>query len=167
MARNIEDLTDRELHNFINSYKRENKTEGGIFSLAELHVERLSRLPSARAPREIMQFIIENAPKSSSGTVTYGEVWGFFNPGVPWRGNHSIKVVGGSLGKLIAYCVKNGLPLVSTLVVQSGTRRLSDRAIQNIYDDAKLYGLNVGFVPKEFVSQQAEIARQINANTLP
>lgn len=167
MARIIEELSDKEIENFVRSYKREDKVEGGIFSLAQLQVEKLRRLPSMRSPREVTKFIIETASESSSGTMTYGEVWKFLSPGKSWKGNHSVKIVGNSLGAAIAYCIRHNLPLVSTLVVQAGSRKLSQRAIQAIYDDAKLYGLDVRVGANEFVDHQAQIARDFRTSDLP
>jgi hypothetical protein len=166
MARALEELTDREIENFVKSYEREAKTEGGIYSLAELRVEKLRRLPSARPPGEVTRFVIKNASKSPSGTITYNELWNFLSPGVPWKGNHSIKIVGSTLGAAIAYCIKNKLPLVSTLVVRTGSRTLSDRAIEAIYNDAKAYGLNVGLDAKEFVIREAQKARDLRDEKL-
>jgi hypothetical protein len=167
MPRLLSELSDKEIQNFIKSYEREDKTEGGIFSLAELRVEKLRRFPSVRAPGEIFRFIVEEASTSPSGTVTYGKVWEFLKPQTPWQGNHSIRIVGSSLGAVIAYCVRHGLPLVSTLVVQSGSGKLSDRAVINIYNEANLYGRGVGLNADEFVQSEAAKARQINLAGLP
>ena len=167
MSRKIEELSDRELANFIKSYEREGKAEGGKFTLGQLQVERLRRLPSEKAPHEVLKFVVQDAQKHSSGTTTYGRVWEFLRPGMPWQGNHSGKVVGNTLGTVIAYCIRNDLPLASTLVVQSGTGKLSDKAVANIYNEAKLYGLDVGLVPADFVRQEAERARKIGVNDIP
>jgi hypothetical protein len=167
MARSIQELTDQQLLNFIKSYGRAGKTEGGKFSLAQLHVERLRRSPSERSPHEVLKFVVEEARKDPSGTTTYGRVWEFLRPGAPWQGNHSGKLVGSTLGAVIAYCIRNDLPLASTLVVRSGSRKLSPEAIDAIYQDAKLYGLAVGPIPSDFVRQETERARQMNVADLP
>ncbi len=167
MARTVDQLSDRELQNFIGAYEREGKTQGGIFTLSELHVERLRRSPSARPPRDVVGFILDRVSASDHGSVTYLELWDFLMPGVPWKGNHSIRVVGSSLAAVVAYCIGNGLPLISPLVVQSGSGALARRAIENIYNEARLYGLDVGPVPEDFVNEEARKARALRPEQLP
>lgn len=167
MPRPIEDLSPDELKRFIANYEREAKTEGGIYPLSDLLVERLRRTDTPRAPQDVLRFIVESASESPDGKTTYQDVWGFLHPGMPWKGNYSIKVVGSTLGAVIAYSVRHGLPIVSTLVVQSATRRLSDRAVQNIYEECKSYGVDVGLVPSEFVARETERAKRIELANLP
>jgi hypothetical protein len=167
MPRAIEDLSPDELKRFITNYEREQKTEGGIYPLSELLVERLRRTDTPRVPQDVFRFILESAAASPDGKTTYQDVWGFLHPGTPWKGNYSIKIVGSTLGAVIAYSVRHRLPIVSTLVVQSMTRRLSDRAVQNIYDECKSYGVDVGLVPGEFVARETERATQIDLTNLP
>jgi len=167
MPRSIEELSEVELSRFIRNYQASDKSEGGIFQLSELLVERLRRTPTIKSPRDVFKFVVEAASAATDGQTTYQEVWGFLQPGEPWKGNHSIKVVGGTLGAVIAYCVQNELPIVSTLVVQSGNRKLSDRAVQNIYNDCKLYGVNVGPIAEKFVARETQRARELNLRDLP
>jgi hypothetical protein len=167
VPRSIEDLSPDELKRFIANYKREGKTDGGIYPLSDLLIEQLRRSDTPRSPKDVLRFVVESASASEDGKTTYHDVWRFLHPDTPWKGNHSIKVVGSTLGAVIAYSVRNGLPIVSTWVVQSGTRKLADRAIQNIYDECKSYGLDVGLVPAEFVARETKRAKQISLTSLP
>ena len=167
MPKPIVEISDLDLARFVKNYEEQEKSEGGIYKLSELLVERLRRTPTRQSPRDVFRFIIENASASNDGKTTYRDVWNFLSPGEVWKGNHSIKVVGGTLGAVIAYSVQNGLPIVSTLVVQSGNRKLSDRAIHNIYEECRQFGVNVGLVPAEFVASEAERAHALNLSDLP
>ncbi len=167
MPRPIEDLSPDELKRFIANYKREEKTDGGIYPLSDLLIEQLRRSDTPKNPKDVLRFVVESASASADGKTTYHDVWTFLHPDTPWKGNHSIKVVGSTLGAVIAYSVRNGLPIVSTLVVQSGSRKLSDRAIQNIYDECKSYGVDVGLVPTDFVAREAERAKHLELDGLP
>ena len=66
-----------------------------------------------------------------------------------------------ALGRVIAFCIDGGLPIISTLVVRSGSRDHSDEAISNIYNEAKSLGSTVGPDPKAFVLDQQSKARQL------
>lgn len=165
--RELSEYSPRELQSFIRKYEDAGLLEGGVYTLAELKLELLRRNPSPKSPREIFQFIVEHTGKHPAGNVTYGEVWSFLFPDAEWQGNHSGKTVGNALGTVIAYSVRHGLPIVSTLVVRSGSRRLSTQAIQNIYNEAKLYGVEVGLSPKEFVDREAQRSKSVDLTDLP
>jgi len=163
----IADLTDDQLDNMESNYRGAKKTEGGIYSLSEVLLEKLRRNPSPFGVVEVARKIVELASISKDGLVTYGDLWKHFRPTTPWQANHSRRMVAHSLGRVIYYCVTNGLPLLTVLVVRGDSRRLSKQAIQNIYDEAKALGVNVGLDPKAFVDNQLVLARTVKLETLP
>lgn len=163
----IEQLTDEQLDTFETNYRRVGKTEGGKYSLSEILLERLRRKPTVFGTREVATTIITLAQKSDDGLCTYGQIWSEFRPNMPWEGHKTLALVASSLARVVHYCVINRLPILTTLVVQTGTRRLSEQAIQNIYAECRELGMDVGHDPKEFVARQAELARSLVLHDLP
>jgi hypothetical protein len=163
----ISDLSDKELENFEAAYRRKNKIEGGKYSLSEILLEMKRRKPSAFGVREVAAKILELASASPDGLVTYGELWAAFRPDIPWSGHKTLRIVADSLGRVIHYCVTNGLPIVTVLVVQASNRRLSSDAIKNISTECRELGVPVGPDPKAFVDDQVRLARAILPQQLP
>lgn len=156
--KSIRELTDKELQNIIANYARLGLETGGAYALAEAKLELLHRQPSPFPVVAVAKAIVEQAKKSGDRLTTYGELWQAFNPGKEWRGNADQQVIGKALGRVIAYCVSHGLPILTTLVVQKGPRKLSDKAIGHIFEEAKSLGVDTGPDPKAFVEQQREAA---------
>ncbi len=127
----ISDLSDKELDRFEASYRRENKTKGGRFSLSEILLEKKRRKPSPFGVREVAAKIIELAALSNDGLVTYGDIWNAFRPNVPWEAHKTLRIVSDSLSRVIYYCVINRLPILTVLVVRSSNRKLSSKAVEN------------------------------------
>ena len=163
----IGELTASELTNLQSNYLRLGKIEGGKYSLAEVRLELLRRLPSPFGVRESAAKILELAQASSDGLLTYGEFWAAFRPNEPWKGNASVTIVGNALGRVAAYCVDNNLPILTALVVRTSNRRLSPEAISNIYNAAKEWGVEVGSDPAAFVSEQTERSKAVAIAALP
>jgi len=163
----IEQLTDEQLDAFESNYRRARKTEGGKYSLSEILLEKLRRKPAVFGTRQVAAKIIELAQQSADGLCTYGQIWSEFRPNTPWEGHKTLAVVASSLGRVVHYCVTNNLPILTTLVVQTGTRRLSHEAIQNIYNECRELGVSVGPDPEAFVRTQAELARRLALHDLP
>ncbi len=65
------------------------------------------------------------------------------------------------LDEVIDYCERNGLPILTTLIVRNEGRQLSPEAIDSVYKHAKDTGIAVGLVPKAFVEQQAKLSEKI------
>ena len=151
----IEQLSDEQLDAFESNYRKAKKTDGGKYSLSEILLEKLRRKPAVFGTRRVAAKIIELAQQSEDGLCTYGQIWSEFRPNTP----------SSSLGRVVHYCVKNNLPILTTLVVQTGTRRLSHEAIQNIYNECRELGVSVGSDP--FVRTQAELARRLALHDLP
>lgn len=165
--RSISEYTREELDRFEVRYRERGLVEGGVFSLREILLEKLRRNPNPFGTREVAAKIVELARESEDGLCTYGQIWSAFRPNTPWAGNNSQSVVAFALGRVVHYCVINKLPILTTLVVQTGTRRLSDKAIGNIYNDCRELGLDVGLNPEGFVREQARLARRLALHDLP
>ncbi len=163
----LDELTDREVENFISNYERSGKDTGGRFTLAQLRVEKLRRIKSPFPPAEVAKTIVSIARESKDGLVTYKEVWERFRPDSKWIGNAPRTETGKALGAVIAYCVDHGLPILSTLVVQAGKRAHSDEAITNIHNECRKLGIDVGTDAKEFVKKQQDEALKLVVELLP
>jgi len=161
----ITSWTDRQLNNLEKNYISAGKDAGGPFTLAEVKLEKLRRLPSQLDTLTVARKIVELAKQSEDGLTTYGELWTSINPDQEWKGNAAQQIVANALGRVIAYCVKNQLPILTVLVVQAGKRELSDKAVENICREASSLGVAVGSDPKAFVRDQRKAA--INLTQFP
>jgi hypothetical protein len=163
----ISDLSNKELDRFEASYRRANRTEGGKYSLSEILLEKRRRKPSEFGVREVAAKIIELAALSADGLVTYGDIWNAFRPGMPWEGHKTLRIVADSLYRVIHYCVTNKLPILTVLVVRGSNRRLTSEAIENIFNECRELGIDVGLDPKAFVDRQVKLSRAVVLDTLP
>jgi hypothetical protein len=163
----ISDLSDKELDRFESNYRRAKKTAGGKYSLPEILLEKKRRKPSPFGVRDVAAKIVELAAASPDGLVTYGEIWSAFRPNVAWQGNNSLRIVSSSLARVIQYCVAHRLPILNVLVVRTNNRRLSDKAIENIYRDCTELGVDVGSDPKAFVDNELKRSRGVVRDQLP
>src|ERR1700675_1560273 len=121
----IESLTDDQLENFAANYRRNKRTQGGKYSLSEILLEQRRRSPSPFGTREVAAKILELARQSNDGFLTYGELWRSFRPDSPWSGHGTQQIVAQSLFRVIGYCVRHQLPIITVLVVRGTSRRLS------------------------------------------
>jgi len=162
----LKDLTDQQINNFIANYEKSGKVEGGKFTLSELRLERQRRIVSPFPPAETAKAIVEMAQTSKDGLVSYKEVWQRFRPNAVWTGNAPRAEMAKALGRVIAFCIDNELPILTALVVKGSTRSHSPEAIQNICNEARSYGINVGIDPHEFVKNQQERSRSLAIEAL-
>ncbi|MDP3906445.1 hypothetical protein [Novosphingobium sp.] len=160
----INELSDRQIDVFIDNYKAYGKETGGKFPLSELLLEKKRRIVSPFPPERTAKTIVRLAKNSHDGFVTYKEVWQNFRPDKVWTGNAPRAEIANALGRVIAYCIDNKLPIISTLVVRSSTRNHSDEAVSNIYNEAKALGADVGHDAIAFVKSQQEQARLLTAH---
>ena len=165
MARAVEELTDEQLENIIKNYERNNVSVGGPYSLRQVKLEQLRRIKPTFPPREVAKFIIERSNQSVDGFVTYLEIWKHFKPQEPWHGHKSLHEIMNVLGAVVHFCVNNNLPVITSLVVRTNTRNQTENAVENMYEEAKKFGMNVGLIPDEFVSQQQSESRQLDPLT--
>ncbi|MEY9424933.1 hypothetical protein ABH975_000248 [Bradyrhizobium ottawaense] len=163
----IQQLTDEQLETIEQNYRRKNLATGGKFSLREVMLEKLRWKPNPFGTREVAAKIIELSRQSADGHCTYRDIWSAFRPDTPWLGNNTQAIVANSLGRVVQYCIINRLPILTTLVVQTGTRSLSEKAVLNIYNDCREMGVEVGGNPQAFVSEQAMLSRQVVVTNLP
>jgi len=153
MTRKIQDMSDQELLNLQSNYQKRGVSDGGMFSLAEVNREIYNRTPSEKNGREVADLICSLLQKSGSEHITYKDIWIEIASNAAWQGNHSARIVGNALRVCISYCVENNYPILTTLVRQ-GTGKITEDAIQNIYNEAKMLGVDVGLSPEKFVTQQ-------------
>ena len=163
----ISNLSDADLSAFAENYRRAGKTEGGKYTLIEILMEERRRLPSFQSPRTITQRIVELAKISPDKRVSYGELWSSFNPDLKWEGHKTQKIVRDALARVIHYCVEKHLPIVTVLVVRQGPRTLTADAIQNIYDECKALGVDVGLDPVAFVTTETDRSQRLASGDLP
>ncbi|WP_447765298.1 hypothetical protein [Sphingopyxis panaciterrae] len=163
----LEDLTAQQINSFIANYENSGKIEGGKFSLSELRLEKQRRIISPFPPAETAKAIVEMAQTSKDGLVTYKDVWQRFRPNAVWTGNAPRAEMAKALGRVIAYCIDNELPILTALVVKGSTRSHSPEAIQNICNEVRSYGIDVGTEPREFVKGEQDRSRTLVAEALP
>ena len=162
----ISDLTDDQLDRFEANYRQRNKTEGGIYSLSEILLEKKRRRPCEFGVREVAAKIIELAAASEDGLVAYSDIWSAFRTD-PWTGHKSLTIISDALDRVIHYCVINRLPILTVLVVQKHARTLSGQAIENIYEACKDLGVDAGLDPTTFVKREIERSRSVLLHNLP
>lgn len=158
----IADLTAKELDNLEANYVRLGRTTGGKYSLHEARLEKLRRQPNPFGTRESFIKIIELAQSSTDGKLTYGDLWSAFRPDEKWNGQGTATIIKQALGRVAAYCIDHGLPIVTVLVVHSANRKLSAKAKENIFNAARDLGVDVGADPEAFVEQQIIGAMKIS-----
>lgn len=162
----LDGLSDRQLDAFIKNYADRGKEQGGKFSLADLRLEKQRRIKSPFPPRETAAEIVTLAKASKDGLVSYKEVWQRFRPDRVWTGNAPRAEMAKALGSVIAFCVDQRLPVLTTLVVRGGSRSHSEEAISNIYNEAKGLGVEVGLDAVAFVAREQEAARALSPDRL-
>lgn len=163
----IEKLTDRQIASIIERYRKLEKAEGGPYSLVQLITEQRSRIRSPFPVVEVARTILEMSRKSRDGLVTYKQIWSRFRPSEEWKGHASQRPVRDSLYRVIDFCAVHELPIITVLVVRTATRKLSDDAIHNIFNECRELGLNVGNDPCEFVRRETERSLQMGIEELP
>jgi hypothetical protein len=98
-------------------------------------IEQRRRIPTKVPVADIFNLIRDRSSQSEDGLVTYLELWNDLE-GTPWKGNNSQKSIAKILASVIGYCADQKQPIVTTLVVPR-SRRLTTKAMQNIYDAGK------------------------------
>jgi len=56
---------------------------------------------------------------------------------------------------------------LTVLVVRSSNRKLSSKAVENIFRECRELGVDVGLDPKAFVDKQIELSRAVVNDQLP
>jgi len=154
-------LTDDQLNNLENNYRRKNKTVGGKWTLQQAFDEKQLRLADENDPESLLRVIVANSRRSSDIRTTYADVYRAIRPNKKWTGNSSQRIVNRALHNVIKYCVANNLPIATSLVVQTATRQLTQDAIENIYNTARSLDCDVGLNAYNFVARQIALSRQL------
>jgi len=155
----IKDYSDQALYNLEENYKRAEKTEGGKYSLLEVQLELRRRNAGDLDPEEVYKVICEKSAASEDGLVAYLDIWQAFFPDTPWSGNNPRRIIGKALGGVIYYCYTNHLPLMNVLVVQKNSRKMTDKAIGNIWQECHDLRMNPGLDKEAFVLGYVEKAK--------
>jgi hypothetical protein len=163
----IEDISIDRLRDMERRYVERGVTTGGPHSLYEIRIELRRRLPSDFDVRKVASTIIELARASPTQLTTYKAVWDALLPGRVWKGNHSQQILANAFGKVIAYCHRHQLPVLTALVVNGSMGTLTDKAVFNIANECRELGMNTEPNDRAFVERQAEEARAIALNALP
>lgn len=163
----LESWPNDKIEQMIVNYRERAVRTGGLYTLAELLVEQRRRTKSEIDTVALAQAIITKAAAAPDGLATYKELWMQFRPGEPWIGNASQQMMGNALSRVVGDCVQHGLPILTVLVVQTGSRALDPKAIANIANDARDLGVDVDPEPDKFIERQRELARAVAIEALP
>ena len=163
--RPIEKLTDAELTTLEGNFVEKGVTVSKHYALADVRREILRRATKGIDGGEVVRHIVELAAKSSDCFTTYGALFSSLWPSEQFIGNGSVGRVMKALGAAILWGVQHGLPCVTTLVVQTNGRRLSDRAAANIYATLKGLGVNVGDNIEDYILAETLAAMDLVAKS--
>jgi hypothetical protein len=161
----VSKLTDEELANLEANFVAAGVEASQLYSLQHVRRERLRRATKGLDGREVVGHIMALAAASSDYFTAYGDLHASLWPTEKFVGHASIGKVKKALGAAILYCVENGLPCLTTLVVHAKTRSLSDRAARNIYETLKGLGVEVGDSVEDFVLEQTLAAMDVVAKS--
>lgn len=152
--RAITALDDHELDNFEANYRKAARISGGAYSLHEVMNEKAKRAAAGLNSEQLVGLILELSCRSQDGFTTYANLWAALFPAKPWCGRQTVRAIMKIMDLAIKHCVDNSLPIVTTLIVRTDTRKHSDDAVTNIYNAARNYGAEVGPSQQEFVDTQ-------------
>lgn len=160
----ISRLTDEQLENLENNYRRANKLTGGRWSFEEVLQEKQRRTADERDPYSVLKVIVQYCRRSPDSRITYLELWRAIRPGQRWNAYSSLRAIMSAMERVILYCIIYDLPIVTALVVPSSSRQLSDNAVGNIFKVCRAHrcvapGLNAS----RFVTQQIVQSRELIA----
>lgn len=154
----IEDTSDEGIQTLIDRYRERQITSGGTFTLHELLLEQKRRGKSDFDGKFVFNAIKELLKESGVDLITYGQLHKKLYPGKEWAGNYTQSQMSRALDKAIYYCISQGLPIITVLVVRAD-ERLSEKAVQNIYSECKDLGMDVGLSAEQFVENQIAKSR--------
>ena len=164
--RPVEKLTDAELVTLEGNFVKKNVVVSKHYALADVRREILRRATKGIDGGEVVRHIVELAAKSSDCFTTYGALFSKLWPSEQFIGNGSVSRVMMALGAAILWGVQQGLPCVTTLVVQTNGRRLSERAAANIYATLKGLGVEVGDNIEDYILAETLAAMDLVAKSV-
>ena len=161
-------IKDSALGSLIDRMRSAEDTSKAPYTLAELLQENRRRKPAGIfSAAEVGKLIIQLVAENGGQPVSYGEVWSALRPDEPWHMHKSRKEIGDVLDRLSFYCIRHGMPLIGTLVINKSEKDLTDPAKKNVYAAAKERGMDVGLDREGFVSQQQQMARNLAVRQWP
>jgi|TARA_Y100000815_G_scaffold275646_1_gene315577 hypothetical protein len=167
-AERLAAIDPKNLKSLIERMRATSDHSKAAFTLPELLAEQQRREKVGSFPTiETAQKIIELVAASESGVTTYLDIWDAFRPGQPWEAHKSRQEVTNALDRVNAYCIRHGLPLLVTLVVNKHRGKLTDDAKENIFNYAKERSVAVGEDRDAFILDQQERARALTLAALP
>jgi hypothetical protein len=158
--RPISAYSDAELNSLEHNYRKSARTSGGTYTLRDVMNEKARRITGGLDGTRLVSLILDLSNKHDDGYTTYADLWAALFPAKPWCGNATVRAIMEVMDIAIKHCVDNGLPIVTTLIVRSDTRKHSTNAVSNIYKAARTYGAVVGTSEEDFVATQ--ILQSIN-----
>ena len=158
-VRTISLLTHEQLNNLENNYRRMNKTSGGKWTLQQVLEEKKCRQADENDAESLVRVIVENCRRNSDTRTTYADVHRAIYPNEKWTGDSSKNKVMRALRNVVAHCIANGLPIITSLVVQEKSRKLTPGAIENIYKTCREFDFDVGLNTFNFVARQIALSR--------
>ncbi len=165
MARALAEWNDTEIRTLIKRYEERQSTSGGLYTLAELRLEHVRRVRAPHEPKQFAACILTLAAASSKRRVTYGALFEHLNGRSP-NGQGDIKTITTSLERLGACCHDHGLPIISTLVVNKATGKMTAEAVQNVWNYLRQIDPTMPDDPGTFVAEQAVRAERLSPESL-
>lgn len=163
---NIQDWTKIQLSNLLSNYERQNLTEGGPFTKAQVILELERRAGGKFDGEDVTRVILDLRDKTSVGVVRYRDIWHHYFPEQRWTGNSSGNTVGQALHAAAYYCATNNLPIVTALVSQAAGS-ITKQAKQNMFDAANDWGVAKGTNADEFYDINIADLKKLRAESLP
>lgn len=164
----IDTLKDSQIKDNIRRYREAEQTTGGFYTLAELLAEQHRRQPTSSIPTvACAQKVIELSKASSNGLIFYIDIWAAFFPDQPWAAHESRNIVTNALERVGFYCLRHGLPMIVTLVVNKAKGGLTNEAKDNIYDTWVERGAATQLPRDEWIDEQQARSLKLTANSLP
>jgi hypothetical protein len=163
--RPVSKLTDAELANLEENFVKKGVTESPNYKLKDVRREILRRATKGLDGGEVVSHILALAAASRDYLTTYGALHSKLWDNKRFIGHHSMNETMTALRAAAIYCVKNGLPCMTTLVVEAKTRSLSPRAAFNIVETLKGLGVEVGANVEDYVLEQTLAAMDVVAQS--
>jgi len=160
LSRSISRLSDDELTNLENNYRRHNKTTGGAWDLYEVLEERVIRNPDAENPEALINAILGEYCYTNSSQISHKMLWYRISGYKSWKPKKSKYVVQKALDRVTEFCVYYKLPIFSLLVGSSDARYVDDEVAVHIFDYCKKLGADVGDNTFAFAAKQLKQANE-------
>lgn len=163
----IEHLNDHEISQ-LETRIVASQGAGQDHSLSAVLSVKLSRQAPDFSGRDVTRLILAKSQESHDGLVTYKELWQSCYPGKNWLGQNSVNTIMKILGHAVNYCLDNGLPIVTSIVVRKDSRDNSAKAKNNMFEATiARRTLPPGMGPEAFVTREKTATRQMSPYNIP